>query len=205
MGATGPGRRQRRSRRRLCAWSKASRSRERVPTTGRRRESAVEREGGVAQGRGGKAHGVPNRVTGSGDVARLAKERSDAGPLRAGSKAPEGRNAWWGVAVAATKHHEPHDWKPGATPGQGRGGASRRGGARPRGRRTRRVGSPSPTWHGDVSPDVDSSAPETVEGRSLETRTRHRTASQEGGVAGNRGALPERQERRSDPRRRSAR
>lgn len=71
-GATGPGRRQRRSGQRLCVWSKASRFEERVPPcdAGASRQTG---RGGVTQGRGGKAYGVPTRVTWEGDVARLAR------------------------------------------------------------------------------------------------------------------------------------
>ena len=60
-------------------------------------------------------------------------------PLHERSKASKGGNAWWGVAVAAMKHHEPQDGKSGAIPGQGREGENRQGGAKPRRRRARRA------------------------------------------------------------------
>jgi hypothetical protein len=101
------------------------------------------RAGGVTQGRGGKAHGEPLRATeGVTWPGWLGAIR--VGPLYAGSNASKGRSAWRGFAVAAMKPHEPQDWKPGATSGQGRGGGNRQSGGRPQRRHTRRVGDLSP-------------------------------------------------------------
>ena len=114
---------------RLCGWRKASRSRERVQlrhddvqTSACEKEASPKDEGArLTVNRPGR----PGRVTEPDRV----EEQSNAGPLYAGSKASKGRKAWWGFAVAAMKHHEPHDWKSGATPGPGRGGVDRHGGS----------------------------------------------------------------------------
>jgi len=78
------------------------------------------------------------------------KEQSDTGPLFAESKASKGRNAWWEFAVAAMKHHEPHDWKSGAIPGPGRGGAIRQGGSNHEGGARGGLATCLRSDHGDV-------------------------------------------------------
>jgi hypothetical protein len=108
------------------------------------------------------------------------------------------------------KHHEPQDWKLGAIPGQGRGGANRQGGARPRRRHTRRVGDLSPkrsrrrargTWTPRLA--------RQWRGDLWKLERDDRTASQRGGFAGNlrghRRASPAWQDPRSDPQARSER
>jgi hypothetical protein len=136
MGATSSGSWQQRTGLRLCTWRKASRSR-----------TGVRSDAGVVP-KGGEARPAVYRSERSGGVTR--PDRIDSSPvardlLRAGSNASKGRTAWRGrLRRGSRKRHEPQDWKRGATPAQGREGASRQGGGKPRRRNVRRVGDLSP-------------------------------------------------------------
>lgn len=149
-GATSPSRRKRQDGPRLCGWRKASRSRERVQlrhdgvqTSACEQEASAKDEGArLTVNRPGQ----PGRVTEPDRV----EEQSNTGPLYAGSKASKGRNAWWGFAVAAMKHHEPHDWTSGATPGPGRGGVNRQGGSNHEGGARGGLATRFRSGHGDV-------------------------------------------------------
>ena len=149
-GATSPSRWKQQTGPRLCGWRKASRSRERVQlrhdgvqTSDREQEASTKDEGArLTVNRPGR----PGRVTEPDRV----EERSNTGPLYAGSKASKGRNAWWEFAVAAMKHHEPHDWKSGATPGPGRGGVNRQGGSNHEGGARGGLATCLRSEHGDV-------------------------------------------------------
>jgi hypothetical protein len=65
--------------------------------------------------------------------------------LSAEGKLRRAETALWGTSFRDEgKHGEPQDREQGETNLHGRGGASRRGGAKPRGRNARRTGCPSP-------------------------------------------------------------
>jgi hypothetical protein len=82
-------------------------------------------------------------------VAPLTRARGDghvpAPPLSAEGRLRRAGAALWGTSFRDEgKHGEPQDREQGETNLHGRGGANRRGGAKPRGRNARRTGCPSP-------------------------------------------------------------
>lgn len=111
---------------RLCTRRKASRSRETKDEEARR---AVNGEGDLS----GDAGPVP------GWFAILWR------PATCREQSFEGQDPVTGTAAACcSKRHEPHDRNFGAISEEGRGGASRQGGEKPRRRNTGEVGNRSP-------------------------------------------------------------
>lgn len=91
------------------------------------------------------------RPTVNGGRPPVTPARRQDGPPSSGQPAVyreqgfEGQDPVTGTAAAyCSKRHEPHDWNSGAKSGEGRGGASRQGGGKPRRRNMGSVGDRSP-------------------------------------------------------------